>query len=109
MPDCIFCKLATHQIPIEAVYEDDLCLIFADMNPQAPTHLLAIPRQHFANAAAAPAELLGHLMAAASSLASKALPQGFRLVVNTGDDGGQTVHHLHVHILGGRPMHWPPG
>jgi histidine triad (HIT) family protein len=109
VPDCIFCKIAAHQIPVKAVHEDGHCLAFPDINPQAPTHLLLIPKQHYPNAAAAPAEVIGSLLKEAATLAQRELPRGYRLVVNTGDDGGQTVHHLHVHILGGRPMHWPPG
>jgi len=109
MPDCIFCKIAQHQIPVPAVFEDEFCIAFPDLNPQAPTHLLVIPKQHYANVAEAPAEVLGPLTHQAAQLAQAKLPNGFRLVINTGDDGGQTVHHLHIHILGDRPMHWPPG
>jgi histidine triad (HIT) family protein len=109
MSDCLFCKIASHQIPVKAVYEDDRSLAFPDINPQAPTHLLLIPKQHFANVADAPAEVLGHLLNTAATFAQGELPNGFRIVVNTGEDGGQTVHHLHLHILGGRPMRWPPG
>jgi histidine triad (HIT) family protein len=109
MTDCLFCKIATHTIPVQAVFEDDLCLVFPDLNPQAPTHLLVIPRAHFSHAAAAPADLLGHLMKTAATLGDRDLPNGYRIVINTGSDGGQTVHHLHLHILGGRPMTWPPG
>jgi histidine triad (HIT) family protein len=109
MSDCLFCKIANHEIPVKAVHEDEHCLVFPDIAPQAPTHLLLIPKQHFANAPAAPAHILGHLFQQAAALGERLLPNGFRLVVNTGDDGGQTVHHLHIHILGGRPMHWPPG
>jgi histidine triad (HIT) family protein len=107
--DCIFCKIAQHQIPVKAVHEDEHSICFADINAQAPTHLLLIPKEHYTNAAAAPAEVLGHLLKQAATLGEGLLPQGFRLVVNTGDNGGQTVHHLHLHILGGRPMHWPLG
>jgi histidine triad (HIT) family protein len=109
MSDCLFCKIANHQIPVKAVYEDDHSIAFPDIHPQAPTHLLLIPKQHFANVAQAPAEVLGHLLKTAATLAHRELPNGFRIVANTGSDGGQTVHHLHLHILGGRPMHWPPG
>ena len=109
MTDCIFCKIASHAIPVKALYEDDLCLAFADQNPQAPTHLLVIPKQHFANVQEAPAAVLGPLLAAAAKIGAAQLPSGHRIVVNTGDDGGQTVHHLHLHLLGGRHMTWPPG
>ena len=78
-------------------------------NPQAPTHLLIIPKAHYANVGEAPAELLGVLCKAAANLAARMLPGGYRIVANTGADGGQTVEHLHLHILGGRHMGWPPG
>ena len=109
MSDCLFCKIANHQIPVNAIHEDDQSIAFPDINPQAPTHLLLIPKQHFADVTAAPAELLGNLLETAATLAHRELPSGFRIVINTGSDGGQPVHHLHLHILGGRPMHWPPG
>jgi histidine triad (HIT) family protein len=109
MSECIFCKIAAHQIPVKAVYEDEHSIAFADVNPQSPTHLLLIPKQHIANVNAGSAEMLGHLLKEAANLAERELPDGFRLVINTGGDGGQTVHHLHLHILGGRPMTWPPG
>ena len=111
--DCLFCKIVAGTIPAKWEYEDDLCLCFADINPQAPTHLLIIPKQHIASQAHAEethGPLLGHLMAKAAELArSKGLDRGYRVVVNTGPDGGQTVDHLHVHLLGGRHMTWPPG
>ncbi len=109
MAECIFCRIAQHEIPVKAVFEDDRSIVFADMNPQAPTHLLLIPKEHFADVTELPAELLGHLLQEAAALAKRELPNGHRIVINTGDDGGQTVHHLHFHILGGRPMTWPPG
>ena len=109
MPDCLFCKIANHEIQVKAVHEDNHSVAFPDINPQAPTHWLLIPKQHYANVAEAPTEVLGHLLKEAATLAARELPNGYRLVLNTGDDGGQTVHHLHIHILGGRPMHWPPG
>jgi histidine triad (HIT) family protein len=109
MSDCLFCKIAAGQIPVKPLFEDDLSLAFADIHPQAPTHLLFIPKQHYANASEAPAGLLGHLLQAAGAYGNTYLPRGFRIVANTGDDGGQTVHHLHLHLLGGRHMTWPPG
>ncbi len=109
MTECLFCKIATRALPVKFVHEDDFCLVFPDINPQAPTHLLVIPKQHFASAEAAPPALLGHLMKSAATLGESRLPDGYRIVANTGADGGQTVHHLHLHLLGGRPMTWPPG
>ena len=111
--DCLFCKIVEGKIPAKRLFEDDLCLAFADINPQAPTHLLIIPKQHIASQAHAEEEhaaLLGHLVAKAAEMARAAgLEQGYRVVINTGADGGQTVDHLHLHLLGGRHMGWPPG
>jgi len=109
MTDCLFCKIANHTIPVKAVFEDELTLIFPDINPQAPTHLLVIPRQHFSDVAQAPATLLGQVLKTAADIGERDLPGGFRIVINTGGDGGQTVNHLHLHLLGGRHMTWPPG
>jgi histidine triad (HIT) family protein len=112
-PDCLFCKIIAGKIPANRMYEDELCIGFPDINPQAPTHLLIVPKVHIASLAKAGPEqaaLAGHLMATAASIArSEKLDRGYRIVVNTGDDGGQTVHHLHLHLLGGRAMSWPPG
>jgi histidine triad (HIT) family protein len=112
-PDCLFCKVVAGTIPAKRVYEDAESLAFADINPKAPTHLLIIPRRHIASladAAATDTPLLGHLMAVAANLArTERLATGYRIVINTGTDGGQTVHHLHLHLLGGRHMSWPPG
>lgn len=111
--DCLFCKIASGTIPVERLYEDDRVLAFPDINPQAPTHVLVIPKRHIAShaeAAAADADLLGHMLWAVGEVArGKKLDRGYRLVINTGADGGQTVDHLHLHLLGGRAMHWPPG
>lgn len=111
--DCLFCKIAGGEIPARKVYEDDFCVAFHDINPQAPTHLLLIPKRHIpslAHAGKSDNDLLGHLALIAAELAAKEkLAKGFRVVMNAGDDGGQTVHHLHLHVLGGRAMHWPPG
>jgi histidine triad (HIT) family protein len=109
MTDCLFCKIASHAIPVKAVFEDDHTLVFPDINPQAPLHLLVIPRQHFASVVEAPAPLLGQLLKTAADIGERDLPGGFRIVVNTGHDGGQTVNHVHLHLLGGRHMTWPPG
>jgi len=111
--DCLFCKIVAGTIPAKRMYEDDLCLCFADIHPQAPTHLLIIPKEHIASqaeCAQAQAPLLGHLMAKGAEIArSSGLNGGYRVVINTGPDGGQTVDHLHLHLLGGRHMNWPPG
>jgi histidine triad (HIT) family protein len=110
---CIFCKIVDGSIPSKAVYEDELCYAFADLHPQAPVHVLVAPREHIASideTDQTDGALLGHLLWAATEVArSKGLTKGYRLVVNTGEDGGQTVEHLHVHLLGGRPLAWPPG
>jgi histidine triad (HIT) family protein len=110
---CLFCKIIAGEIPSKMVFEDDLTYAFRDINPQAPTHVLVVPRKHIGSLSEASAEdegLLGYLhLIAARIAASEGLGGGFRTVVNTGPDGGQTVDHLHVHLLGGRSMHWPPG
>lgn len=110
---CLFCKIVKGEIPSKPVYEDELCYAFADINPQAPAHVLIVPREHFDSLNDAGPEkqaLLGHLLWAAAEIArAKGLTNGYRAVVNTGTDGGQTVEHLHVHLLGGRSLAWPPG
>jgi histidine triad (HIT) family protein len=109
----IFKRILDKEIPADVVYEDDRCLAFRDVNPQAPTHVLIIPKVEIvslADVADSDAPLLGYLLVVASKVAAKlGLSQGYRAVVNCGRDGGQTVDHLHVHLLGGRPMKWPPG
>ncbi len=109
----IFCKIIAREIPADIVYEDDLCLAFRDVNPQAPVHVLVIPKQEIpklADAAEADQALLGHLMLAAGRIARQlGVGDAFRLVVNNGAGAGQTVFHLHLHMLAGRPLHWPPG
>ena len=111
--DCLFCKIAAGTIPVKRVYEDDQCLCFPDVNPQAPTHLLIIPKKHVTSHAHMRPEdepLLGHLLARAAEIAREAdLERGYRIVINTAEQGGQTVDHLHMHLLGGRHMTWPPG
>jgi histidine triad (HIT) family protein len=111
--DCLFCKIASGAIPAKRLYEDDHILAFPDINPQAPVHILLVPKKHLASLARAKPEdtaMLGLLVAAAAELAREQnLANGYRLVINTGSDGGQTVEHLHVHLLGGRHMTWPPG
>jgi histidine triad (HIT) family protein len=110
---CLFCRIVEGSIPSTAVYQDDLCYAFADIHPHAPVHVLVVPRRHIASLAEAAPEdkpLLGHLLWVVADIArAKGLPKGYRVVVNNGDDGGQTVDHLHLHLLGGRPMTWPPG
>ena len=112
-PDCLFCKIAAGEIPVTRLYENDLVLAFPDINPQAPVHILVIPKQHFASIASTSSteqDIHSALLLAANKVAQlKNLDNGFRLVINTGRDGGQTVDHLHLHLLGGRHMHWPPG
>jgi histidine triad (HIT) family protein len=112
-PDCLFCKIVDGVIPVTRVYENEAVLAFPDINPQAPVHILIIPKRHFASlthTSSADAELLNELLLAANEIAQlQHLDKGFRLVINTGPDGGQTVEHLHLHLLGGRQMHWPPG
>jgi histidine triad (HIT) family protein len=109
----IFAKIINREIPADIVYEDDLCLAFRDINPQAPTHVLIIPKREIpslAQAADTDAPLLGHLLIVARKLAEQlGLSNGYRTVLNCGRDGGQSVDHLHVHLLGGRSLGWPPG
>lgn len=111
--DCLFCNIASGTIPVTRLFETDQLLAFPDINPQAPTHILIIPKQHFSSLAhttSEQTELLGQLLTAAPEIAQQQhLATGYRLVINTGPDGGQTVGHLHVHLLGGRHMTWPPG
>jgi len=109
----IFGKIIKREIPADIVYEDELCLAFRDVNPQAPTHVLIIPKREVARLTDARQKdqaLLGHLMLAASKIARQLGVDGaFRLVVNNGAGAGQSVFHLHLHLLAGRPFHWPPG
>jgi histidine triad (HIT) family protein len=111
--DCLFCKIAAKQIPAKMVYEDDDVFAFEDIGPQAPTHILICPRKHFASLNDASPEdqaVLGKLQLVAADYARKLnLLEGYRTVVNTGRGAGQSVFHLHLHLLGGRAFHWPPG
>lgn len=114
LEDCIFCRVARHEMSSDIVYEDDEILAFRDINPQAPTHVLIIPKRHIHSSLQAvedDAELLGRLLLVAARLAPSlgVAESGFRMVVNTGPDAGMAVPHLHVHLLGGRKMSWPPG
>ncbi len=110
----IFKKIVDKEIPAQIIYEDELCLAFRDINPQAPIHFLLIPKREITSLAATePSDhaLLGHLLLKAAEVARQEglVENGYRIVINTGDDGGQTVDHLHLHVLGGRHMRWPPG
>lgn len=112
--NCIFCKIVDGQIPSVRVFEDDVCVAFNDVTPQAPTHILIVPREHIASldkAGPAHEATLGHLLATAANIArDKGFAEnGYRVVINTNSDGGQTVFHLHVHLLAGRPFIFPPG
>ena len=112
MSDTIFGKIIRREIPADIVHEDDLCLAFRDVQPQAPIHILVIPKKPLARLADAGPEdrdLLGHLLLTAGSIARDLDVENFRLVVNNGARAGQSVFHLHVHILAGRDMEWPPG
>ena len=112
--DCLFCKIIAGEIPGEFVHQDELCVVIRDINPQAPTHVLIIPREHLESldeASHKDEAMLGHLLRVGARIANdEGLSEsGYRSVVNTGAGAGQSVFHFHVHVLGGRPMHWPPG
>ena len=112
--DCLFCRIAGGEIPAKIIHEDEDIVAFRDIDPKAPTHVLVIPRRHVASPDQledADAELLGRLVLTASAIArSEGIAStGYRLVLNTGPNGGQSVFHMHVHLLGGRRMTWPPG
>lgn len=109
----IFKKIINREIPADIVYEDDLCLAFRDINAQAPTHVLLIPKEEISSLKALEPDhqsLLGHLILKVPEIAHQLnLDKGYRIVVNCGEEGGQSVDHLHIHLLGGRPLKWPPG
>ena len=112
--DCIFCKIVSGSVPVAKVFEDDICIAFNDLNPQSPTHMLIILRDHLDSLDKAGPEhraTLGHLLLTAAGIAREKgfADDGYRIVINTNGDGGQTVFHLHVHLLGGRPFIFPPG
>lgn len=113
MSDCLFCKIVDGKIPAKLVAEDDRAIAFCDINPQAPTHVLVVPKQHIASLnelTDADAALVGHLHVMAGQIAAdEGLGDGWRAVFNTGAHAGQTVFHIHLHVLGGRPLGWPPG
>jgi histidine triad (HIT) family protein len=114
VPDCLFCGIASGEIPAKTVRESSRAIAFRDINPQAPTHVLVIPREHYPNLAALAAAgdgLLDEVATLAGQIAQDegVADRGYRVVFNTGADAGQTVHHVHAHVLGGRPLEWPPG
>lgn len=114
MSDCIFCKIVAGEIPASVVYETDNVLAFRDLNPQAPTHILIIPKKHIATVndiAPEDAQITGELFLAAKAIAAQEglVESGYRLTMNCGGDAGQTVFHIHLHMLAGRPFTWPPG
>jgi histidine triad (HIT) family protein len=114
MADCLFCKIANHDIPASIVYEDDAVVAFNDVNPQAPTHILVVPRQHIASLndlTPAHDRIVGEVVRRAAAIAAdrKIAAGGFRAVFNTNKDAGQTVFHIHLHLIGGRRFGWPPG
>jgi histidine triad (HIT) family protein len=111
---CLFCKIVAGKVPADFVHQDERCVVIRDINPQAPTHVLVIPREHLESlddAAQKDEPLLGHLLRVSARVANEQGHDegGYRTVINTGAGAGQSVFHLHVHVLGGRPMHWPPG
>jgi len=114
MSDCLFCKMVAGDIKPDVVFEDDAVLAFRDLNPQAPTHVLVIPKRHIATTNdldEASADVVGKLYLAAKQIAEDEgiAGPGYRMVMNCNPGAGQSVYHLHLHLLGGRPMHWPPG
>lgn len=113
MSKTIFKRIIDKEVPAKILYEDDLCLAFHDIGPQAPTHVLLIPKKEIRSLSAAvqdDAALLGHLLLTVKKLADQlGLAEGYRVVINSGPDGGQSVDHLHLHLLGGRQLQWPPG
>jgi histidine triad (HIT) family protein len=113
MVDCLFCKIIGGEVPSNKIYEDDLCYAFYDIDPQAPTHFLVVPKAHIAGPHEVNEEnaaVVGHIYAVIAKLASELhLDNGYRVIANDGADGGQTVGHLHFHVLAGRTLAWPPG
>ena len=112
MSDCLFCKIAEGQIPSNKVYEDEICYAFYDIDPQAPTHFLVIPKAHIASVAEVTednADVVAHIFAVISKVTKQLGLDSYRVVSNIGEQAGQSVFHLHFHVLGGRDMTWPPG
>jgi len=114
LKDCLFCKIAAGEMETAFVYQDEKAVVFKDLNPQAPVHLLIVPKNHISdlnNLQSEDNELIGHIYQVAKKMAAKydIADSGYRLVSNCGDNGGQTVYHIHFHLLGGRELQWPPG
>jgi histidine triad (HIT) family protein len=114
MTDCLFCKICSKKLPARIIYEDERALAFEDINPQAPMHTLIIPKKHISTTLDLTKDdndLIGHLYQVANRIAREKgiAERGFRLVMNTNSEAGQSVYHVHLHVLGGRTMHWPPG
>jgi histidine triad (HIT) family protein len=112
--NCLFCRIVAGETPADTVYQDNLCIAFRDVNPQAPVHVLVIPRDHMESldeAAQKDEAMLGHLLRVAARVANEQglSESGYRTIFNTGAGAGQSVFHLHLHVLGGRPLSWPPG
>lgn len=110
--DCLFCNIAAGKIPSKKVYEDDLCYAFYDIDPQAPTHFLVIPKTHIASVSAVTPEneaIVGHIFSVISKITNELGLESYRVVSNIGEQAGQSVFHLHFHVLSGRDMTWPPG
>jgi histidine triad (HIT) family protein len=110
MTDCIFCKIVAGEIPSKKIYEDEKIIVINDLNPGAPVHVLIIPKEHTENILTASPELLPYIQNKLAEIVKKLgiNENGFRIVINTGEDGGQSVKHLHFHVLGGKPLGWPP-
>lgn len=112
MSDCLFCKIISGEIPSKKLYEDELCYAFYDIDPQAPTHFLVIPKAHIASVSEVNADnaaIVGHIFSVISDLTKELGLNSYRVVSNIGEQAGQSVHHLHFHVLAGRDMTWPPG
>lgn len=114
MSDCLFCKIIAKKIPAKIIYDDEGVTVFEDVNPKAPVHALVVPKKHISTTLGIEAEddeLIGRMFRVANRIAMEKgiAERGFRLVMNTNPEAGQSVYHIHLHLLGGRPMHWPPG
>ena len=112
--DCLFCKIVAGDIPAEIIYESESAIAFRDINPQAPTHILVIPKKRdglvkLSTAREDQKDILGHMLYVAGQIGKRECPKGFRIVINDGEQGSQAVYHLHIHVVGGRQLQWPPG